>query len=110
MSLEEREQLRRRAGNVARAHEDHHVSFARVGGDRRCEPAYVAAPGWQSPSPGEVLLDERGGHSLDRLLARRIDLGEVERVRRRKRGGKVAGEVAGPREQVRLKGGDDAPR
>ena len=54
-------------------------------------------------------IDERGGHTRDRLLARTVNLGEVDVVGPRERAAEVSREVARARVEMRLESGDDAP-
>ena len=69
--------------------------------------AALAAPRQRSAGGDERVGDEARRHPGDRLLARRIDLGQKDHIRRGERRAELAREVARAREEVRLKRDDD---
>ena len=68
----------------------------------------LAAPRERAAGGVSASAIERRRHAGNRLLARRIDLGEEHGVRRGERRAELAREVARAREEVRLKRGDES--
>src|SRR5688500_11189619 len=100
-------QLGARPGDVARADRQHDITGPYAGGKRLGEATTLSAPGDLPARPAHGRIDEIGRDPVDGLLARGIDLGEIDRIRLRERIAELRREVSRARVEVRLECRDD---